>query len=197
MADDPHSVGDILDRLDDLAEQQDRLTLGRTIEAFGHRSYAPFLVILPLLEISPLGAIPGLPTMLALVIALIAVQMLFGRKHLWLPGFLANRSVTSEKAKKAIKKVRPIAERMDEWFHGRLPALTQGPMVRLAAAAIIVLTLAVPPLELLPMATTAPMAAIAAFGMALLVKDGLLMVIAFTAAAGALAVGAGLLSGRG
>lgn len=197
MADDPHSVGDILDRLDELAERQDRLTLGRTIEAFGHRSYAPFLVILPLLEISPLGAIPGLPTMLALVIALIAVQMLFGRKHLWLPGFLTNRSVTSEKAKKAIKKVRPIAERMDKWFHGRLPALTKGPMVRVAAAAIIVMTLAVPPLELLPMATTAPMAAIAAFGMALLVRDGLLMVIAFTAAAGALAVGAGLLSARG
>jgi hypothetical protein len=196
MADDPHSVGDILDRLDDLAAKQDKLTLGRAIEAFGHRSYAPFLVILPLLEISPLGAIIGLPTMLALVIALIAVQMLFGRKHLWLPGFLANRSVTSAKAKKAIKKVRPIAERMDKWFHGRLPALTKGPMVRVAAAAIIVMTLAVPPLELLPMATTAPMAAIAAFGMALLVKDGLLMMIAFTAAAGALAVGAGLLSSR-
>ena len=196
MADDPHSVGDILDRLDDLAAKQDKLTLGRTIEAFGHRSYAPFLVILPLLEISPHGAIPGLPTMLALVIALIAVQMLFGRRHLWLPGFLANRSVTSAKAKKAIKKVRPIAERMDKWFHGRLPALTKGPMVRVAAAAIIVMTLAVPPLELLPMATTAPMAAIAAFGMALLVKDGLLMMIAFTAAAGALAVGAGLLSSR-
>lgn len=196
MADDPHSVGDILDRLDDLAAKQEELTLGRTVEAFGHRSYAPFLIILPLLEISPLGAIPGLPTMLALVIALIAVQMLFGRKHLWLPGFLANRSVTSAKAKKAIKKVRPIAERMDKWFHGRLPALTKGPMVRVAAAAIIVMTLAVPPLELLPMATTAPMAAIAAFGMALLVKDGLLMVIAFTAAAGALAIGAGLLSSR-
>lgn len=197
MAGDPHSVGDILDRLDDLAEEQDEVTLGRTIETFGHRSYAPFLVILPLLEISPLGAVPGLPTTLALVIFLIAAQMLFGRKHLWLPGFLTNRSLSADKMKKAIEKVRPVAERMDKWFHGRLPALTQGPMVRVAAAAIIVMTLAVPPLELLPMATTAPMAAIAAFGVALLVKDGLLMVIAFTAAGAALALGAGLLSTRG
>lgn len=69
-------------------------------------------------------------------------------------------------------------------------------MVRVAAAAILVLTLAIPPLELLPLATTAPMAAIAAFGMALLVKDGLLMIVAFVAAGAALAVAAGLLSSR-
>ncbi|MFL0586733.1 exopolysaccharide biosynthesis protein [Sphingomonas olei] len=196
MADEPHSVGDILDRLDELADEKDEVSLGQTIEAFGSRSYAPFLVILPLIDISPVGSIPGLPTLLALVIVLTAGQLLFGRTHMWLPGFLANRSLKSEKVAKAVKKLRPVAERMDKWFHGRLPALTQGPMVRVAAAAIIVLTLAVPPLELLPMATTAPMAAIAAFGMALLVKDGLLMIVAFVAAAGAIAAAVGLWGSR-
>lgn len=197
MADEPHSVGDILDRLNDLADEKDEVSLGQTIEAFGNRSYAPFLVILPLMEISPIGSIPGLPTLLALVIMLTAAQLLFGRKHMWLPGFLANRSLKSDKVKKAVKKVRPIGERMDKWFHGRLPALTKGPAVRMAAAAIIVMTLAVPPLELLPMATTAPMAAIAAFGMALLVRDGLLMIIAYAAAGAALAAAVGLWSARG
>lgn len=196
MADEPHSVGDILDRLDELANEKDEVSLGQTIEAFGNRSYAPFLVILPLIDISPVGSIPGLPTLLALVIVLTAGQLLFGRKHMWLPGFLANRSLKSEKVAKAVKNLRPVAKRMDKWFHGRLPALTQGPMVRVAAAAIIVLTLAVPPLELLPMATTAPMAAIAAFGMALLVKDGLLMIVAFVAAAGAIAAAVGLWGSR-
>lgn len=196
MADEPHSVGDILDRLDELADEKDEVSLGQTIEAFGSRSYAPFLVILPLIDISPVGSIPGLPTLLALVIVLTAGQLLFGRTHMWLPGFLANRSLKSEKVAKAVKKLRPVAKRMDKWFHGRLPALTQGPMVRVAAAAIIMLTLAVPPLELLPMATTAPMAAIAAFGMALLVKDGLLMIVAFVAAAGAIAAAVGLWGSR-
>lgn len=114
MADEPHSVGDILDRLDELAGEKDEVSLGQTIEAFGNRSYAPFLVIIPLIDISPIGSIPGLPTLLALVIVLTAVQMLFGRKHLWLPGFLANRSLSSEKVKKAVKKVRPVGERMDK-----------------------------------------------------------------------------------
>jgi hypothetical protein len=35
-----------------------------------------------------------------------------------------------------------------------------------------------PPLELLPFASTAPMAAIATFGLALLVRDGVLMLVA-------------------
>ena len=197
MADDPKSVGDILDRLNELAEEKDAVSLGQTIEAFGNRSYAPFLIILPLIDISPVGSIPGLPTLLALIIVLTAVQLLFGRTHMWLPGFLGNRSLSSGKVKKAVEKVRPVGKWMDKWFHGRLPALTQGPMIRVAAAAIIVLTLAVPPLELLPLATTAPMAAIAAFGMALLVRDGLLMIVAFAAAAGALAAAAGLWASRG
>ena len=197
MADDPKSVGDILDRLNELAEEKDAISLGQTIEAFGNRSYAPFLIVLPLIDISPVGSIPGLPTLLALIIVLTAVQLLFGRTHMWLPRFLGNRSLSSGKVNKAVEKVRPVGKWMDKWFHGRLPALTQGPMIRVAAAAIIVLTLAVPPLELLPLATTAPMAAIAAFGMALLVRDGLLMIVAFVAAAGALAAAAGLWASRG
>ena len=197
MADDPKGVGDILDRLNELAEEKDAISLGQTIEAFGNRSYAPFLIVLPLIDISPVGSIPGLPTLLALIIVLTAVQLLFGRTHMWLPRFLGNRSLSSGKVKKAVEKVRPVGKWMDKWFHGRLPALTQGPMIRVAAAAIIVLTLAVPPLELLPLATTAPMAAIAAFGMALLVRDGLLMIVAFVAAAGALAAAAGLWASRG
>ena len=196
MAEEPHSVGDILDRLRDLAEENEQISLGQAIEAFGSRSYAPILVVIPLIDISPVGSIPGLPTLLALVIVLTAGQLLFGRKHLWLPGFVANRSLRAEKVTKAVEKVRPVARRMDKWFHGRLPALTKGPMVRVAAAAILIMTLSVPPLELLPLATTAPMAAIAAFGMALLVKDGLLMIAAFTAAGAALAVAAGLMTSR-
>lgn len=64
----------------------------------------------------------------------------------------------------------------------------------MAAGLCILLALTVPPLELLPFATTAPMAAIAAFGLALLVRDGLLMVIATLLAGAAVVLGAGLLA---
>ena len=49
----------------------------------------------------------------------------------------------------------------------------------------------VPPLEVLPFASSAPMLATAAFGLALLVRDGLLMTIATVLAGVAVGVMAG------
>jgi hypothetical protein len=190
--DDPQSVGDILDRLNELADKEDRVALGDAVEAFGNRSYGPFLVLFPLIDISPVGGIPGLPTAMAAIIMLFALQMLWGRTHMWLPGFLARRSLSAEKVKKATEKMRGLARFMDRWFHGRLPWLTQGPMVRVAAVLVIAMACTVPPLELLPFATTAPMIAIAAFGLALLVRDGVLMIIATVLAGLAVALGLGL-----
>lgn len=193
MASEPKSVGDILDAVEELADDNEKVAVGDVVEALGHRGFGPFLVVIPLIEISPIGGIPGLPSVLAAVIILLAAQMAWGRKHPWLPGFLRRRSVKAETARKAVGKVRGIAKVMDRWFHGRLPALTKGPFVRIAAIGCIVMALTVPPLELLPFASTAPMLAIAAFGLAITVKDGVLMIVAITAALGALGIGVGLL----
>jgi hypothetical protein len=197
MAKEPKSVGDILDRLNELADCSDEVSLGDTTEAFGGRSYGPFLIVPALIDISPVGGVPGLPTVLAAIIILFAIQILLGRKHIWLPGFLARRSVSSKKVRKATDKLRPLAKRLDGWFHGRLEALTQGAFVRVAAVAVILLALTIPPLELLPFATTAPMAAIIAFGLALLVRDGVLMIAGLVLSLLAVGLGFGLMGSSG
>ena len=194
MADEPKNVGEILDRIDEIANEGD-VSLGHVAEAMGTRAHGPFLMVPALIDLSPVGSIPGLPTLLAVVIVITAVQLLFGGRTLWLPGILARRSLSNGKARKTTEKLRGVARFLDRWFHGRLPALTKGPFVRVAAALVILLAFTVPPLELFPLATTAPMAAIAAFGLALLVRDGLLMVIATVLAGVAVAVGLGLAGG--
>jgi len=196
MAEEPHHVGEILDAIGRLADTHDRVVVGDVVEALGSRGFGPFLVLMPLIDISPVGSIPGLPTAMAVVIALVAGQLALGRRHLWLPGFVRRRSIASGKARKAVEKTRGVARFMDRWFHGRLPALTGGGFVRIAAVAAIVLACAVPPLELLPLATTAPMLAIAAFGLAITVRDGALMIAAMMLAVAAVGVGAALLASR-
>ena len=190
-----HGACDILDRLRDLAQDEDDVPIGDVIEAMGARSFGPFIMLPALIELSPLGAIPGIPTFLALTIALTAAQMLLGRDHLWLPGFIENRSASSQRVLKATDKLRPIAEWMDRWFHGRMTRFASGPFPRIAAGCVIALTLTVPPLEFIPFASSAPMLAIAAFGLALIVRDGLLMLIAGGLTVAAIVVGTMLASG--
>ena len=192
-----HSASDILDSLRDVANDEEQVPIGDVVQAMGARSFGPFIMLPALIEISPLGAVPGVPTFLALVIAITAAQLLFGRDHLWLPGFVRNRSAKSEKVLKAVDRLRPIAEWMDRWFHGRMKRFASGPFPRIAAACVIALAMTVPPLEFIPFASTAPMAAIAAFGLALIVRDGLLMLIAGVLTVAALGTGIALAGGGG
>ena len=183
----PDSMEAILDDLEGAAHDG-KVTLGEMAEAAGHRGAAPFLVVPPIIEISPIGGIPGVPTFLALVIAIFAVQIAVGRDEPAIPGKLGRRGVDGRRFCQALGKVRPLARRLDGWFHGRLRALTSRPMRRLAAGVIVLLCLTVPPLELIPFASTFPMAAILILGLALLFRDGLVMAAGLLVAAGAVGV---------
>jgi hypothetical protein len=187
MRNEVHSVCDILLRVEELAAKGDKVNGGTLVHSFGSRSYGPLLMLPPLLEISPLGGVPGVASAMALLVVLIAGQAVLGRRCVWLPKVLARRSLASARVHAAADKLRPLAGRLDRWFHGRLHALTQGAAVRAAGVACILLACTVPPLEFIPFASTAPMAAIALFGLALLVHDGALMVVAFVSAAAAMA----------
>lgn len=190
-----HGVNEILDRLRDTAEGEQKVWIGHIVDALGDRGYGPLLFVPALIDISPIGGIPTLPSILALIMALMAVQILIGREKMWLPGFLRRLSVKGERMTAVTDKLRPVARWLDRWFHGRLKWLTSRWVIRVAAVLIIFLCLSVPPLELLPFATTVPMAAIASFGLALTLRDGLLMLLGFLISAVTVVVGFGLLGG--
>ncbi|ODA66429.1 Exopolysaccharide synthesis, ExoD [Methyloligella halotolerans] len=171
-------VASILDQLEDRASECENVTIGDMMDALGNRSYGPFLMIPALIGITPVGGIPGVPTLLAVIIILFAVQIMLGLDHLWIPKFLRKRRVPADKMKQSLDAMRPWAVRMDRWFRGRLDRLTAEPFVQIAAGACVLLALAIPPLELLPFAVALPALAIAMFGLALLVSDGILMLVA-------------------
>ena len=179
------NVNGVLDELCG-ASHDGKVTVDEMAEAFGHRAIAPFLIVPPLIEMSPIGGIPGVPTFLALLIAIFAGQVVIGRDEPAVPGFIGRRGVDGAKLRDAVSKMRPLAKRLDGWFHGRLSPLTRTPAKRLAMAFVLLLCLVVPPLELIPFASTMPMAAILLFGLALLFRDGLVMLLAFVAGVAAI-----------
>jgi hypothetical protein len=164
-----------------------RFAVGDVIEAFGERAFGPFLIVLPMIEMTPVGSIPGVPSFLALMIGLVAVQLAFGRDCLWLPGFVERRSVKAKRVTDGAPKLRKVTNWIDRHTGERWHHLVGSAGTRAGAVCIVVLCLCVPPLEIVPFASTAPMAAILAFGVALLARDGRLMALAF--ALSALAIG--------
>ncbi len=179
MTGDPHKVGEILDSLAELGTSQEDVAVADVVARFGQRSYGPFLLVPSLIGISPLGAIPGIPAVLAAILALFAVQILFGRSHLWLPGMLGRRKVAGKRLVQSAERLGGVGAWMDKWFHGRIKWLVMPPVPRIAAAIVLLMCLLIPPLEFLPFAVFLPMGVVAAVGMALMVKDGVLMLAAF------------------
>lgn len=188
-AHDVESVEEVLGELDELASHNEQVCIRDVLDDFGERSFGPFILIPALIEESPVGAIPGVPSFLALIIAITAAQLFAGRDHIWLPQVIQRRAVSGKRLHKAVGKLRGIAHWLDSHSKGRLETLVDGWWLKAAALAIIALCCVVPPLEFLPFASAAPMLAIAAFGLALTVRDGLFMLVAMGFAVAAMSVG--------
>lgn len=178
MTTSPHSVEAIVERLRELADGNERVSIGELMDAFGTRAFGPAIMVPALLEVTPVGAIPGVPTFLAIIIALVALQKMLGKQHPWLPGIISNRSVSSKKLAAGADKLSPLARFMDRHFHRRLKFMTRPPFSQIAAGIVVLLCATVPFLEVLPFASTVPMLIIAAFGLATFARDGVLMILA-------------------
>ncbi len=183
------SIGDVVDGLEDVADKQDKVAIDDLLDEFGDRSFAPLMLILALVGITPVGAIPSVPTILGLCIAVIAAQMAWGREHVWLPTFVTKRGIKSERLTKGKDKLETVADVMDAVAKRRLKALASGPARRVAAGLIVVLCLALPVLELVPFAAAAPFLSIAILSLALMVRDGLVVLIGGAVALAALTYG--------
>lgn len=183
------SIGEVVGGIEAIAEREDEVSIDDLLDTFGDRSFAPLMLILALIGITPVGAIPTVPTIIALCIAIIAGQMAWGRQHVWLPGFVTGRGISSERLTEGKDKLRKVAGVLDSIAKGRLKALASGPARRVVAGLIVVLCLALPVLEIVPFAAAAPFLAIAMLSLALMVRDGLVLLIGGAVALAALGYG--------
>jgi len=190
-----HSLEHVVDAIGKLGKQQDEVSLADMQEEIGERSFGPFLFIPALLEISPVGGIPGVPTLLAIIVSLFALQMLAGRKTFWMPGFLSKRSVNGDKLHAGLQKMRRVVRFMDRIVRPRVQWITRPPFTRVVAAVSIAAAACAPPLEVLPFASSVPFAAIGLLGLGLIAHDGLFTIAGMVVAIGAFAMVTSVLLG--
>lgn len=182
----PRSIDAILDDIDEAADCNEEVSIADVMQHVGSRAFGPLIAFPALLAVSPLGAIPTVPTILAVTSAIFAVQVAAGRKDLWMPDALGQRSISAEQVHNARRRLQPWADRLDRWFHARLPLLSRTVSTRIAAACCLLLCLTVPPLEMVPFAAAIPLAVVTCFGLAMALRDGLLMLLAYLLMAAAL-----------
>jgi len=166
----------------------DSISLGDVVAHFESRGFGPLLLIPAIVATLPTGAVPGVPAVCGVFIALISIQIVFGKSHPWLPKWLRDRSIDHAKFDRAFDKAKPWTRRIDRLLQPRLEVFTRETGTRVAAVVAVLLGGLMVPLEAIPMAVAIPGCSIVAFGLGLSAKDGLLTLIGLVIALAALVV---------
>lgn len=186
MSDSPSSLTEIVDQLEDKASEDGDLSAQEALDEFAGRLFGPLLVIPGLVTVTPLGAIPFVPTVMGIWTLLVAGQALLGRKHPWLPGLIAEREIDEDKFRDSTEKFRPWLKFFDRLAKPRMAYLVKGPMKFGIAAICVILACTFPPLELVPFGCAVPGCALLLLGLAVTARDGLMAIVGMVVAAAAL-----------
>jgi hypothetical protein len=170
------------------------VSLREILDALGARSFGPLILAAGLITLAPfVGDIPGVPTLVGFVVALTAVQSLAGRKRIWLPTWILDRSISPKKLRKATRFLQKPAAFLDRGLRPRMSGLVRGTGTHIVAVASLAVAVAMPPMEMIPFSANLAGIALTAFGLAMIVRDGLVALFAVIVSFGVLGLVIGTL----
>lgn len=173
-----NNLSQLLLQLEKLLDGCEYITFAQVLEALGQRSFAPVILLAGLILFSPLSGIPGMPTVMGILVLLTSLQMLLLRRHLWLPDMVLRRTISASKFRRTLRWLQRPAALIDRWLQPRLPIFVHRIGAFVIAILCTLISLALPLMELLPFSATLAGLALAAFGLALIAHDGLLAILA-------------------
>lgn len=178
------SLGSMIDRLIDVAQEEKSVSFESMMSAVGRRSFGPLVLMIGLIAMSPLSGIPTVPSILGGIVVLVAGQLALGRQHFWIPRRLLRREVSAGKLERGLRAVQPVGRTVDRFLKPRLTFLTRGVGAYVMALLCVVVGATMPPLEILPFLATSAGVALTAFGLSLTANDGLFGLIAIVSTLG-------------
>ncbi|GGE46390.1 exopolysaccharide biosynthesis protein [Actibacterium pelagium] len=131
---------EVFDDLHSVAHETEATTLGELVDALGRRGTGPLLVILSAVLILPVGMVPGMPGLVAIVFVLIGIQLLFVQPKLWMPARLRRITIKTETLKSIVDRARPLRRKARLLLSERLTFIIDSRAFQLANALILLLT---------------------------------------------------------
>jgi hypothetical protein len=168
--------------------EDERLSFTQLAAKLHSRAWGGLLFIFAAINVLPLP--PGTSVFFAIPLMIVSAQMVLGRASPWFPTRIDRRGVKKSELERLIAKIRGFETRIERVLKPRLGTLTGPTATRIIGIVCFLLALlaAIP----IPLFHMAPAAAILLFGLALIYRDGALVIVAAVAAVLSLAVDAAL-----
>lgn len=157
------------------ADPDPTVTIGEIVHRFGRRAFGALFFFFSAPNWLPLP--PGSSTFLALPLVLLTPQAAVGIQGPWLPRFVDDREMKRANLAKALRKLVPFLQRVETFSRPRWGFMFGPVGDRLIGLTCFLLALVL--LLPIPLGNMAPAAAIAALGLALILRDGILALIGY------------------
>jgi hypothetical protein len=160
------------------SEGTDRLTFTDLAAQLRSRAWGGLLFLFAAINVLPLP--PGTSVFFAIPLMIVSAQMVLGRASPWFPKRIDRRGVTKQELSRLVGKIEWLEVRIERLFKPRLAVLTGPVATRVIGLVCFLLALvaAIP----VPLFHVAPAVAIIFFGLALIYRDGALVIVAALAA---------------
>ena len=179
----PRTLGELADSISSVSDR-DKVSVDEIVDAVGHRSLVPLLLVPALLCATPLSGIPGVSMVAGVAIAIISFQLLMSVEEVWLPRRLLRQTVDGKSLDKALRSARPVISWIDRHSHNRLSALFHPPLIYLPVILSLLSGMMMPCLEFIPFSSSVAAIGVSFLALSLLTRDGLFFLLALLPYAG-------------
>ena len=164
------------------AGQSDKIAFGDLMSIMEKRGFGPMLALPAFICSTPVGAIPGIPTVTGITIFLISLQVLLGMSSPWLPQTIKNIAISQDSLDYGIDKVQPVVTRVDRFLIPRWFFMRQVIFRSLIAISCAICGLMMVPLELVPFLGLIPAVAVFIMAIGMATDDGAVALLGLSVA---------------
>ncbi len=120
--------------------QRNAIPLGHLLERLGERSFGWAILLSSLINLLPLP--PGATLVTAIPLVFFSAQLVLGRSYIWLPPWIAKRSLSRSSLRNTVLRLRPVSRRVERLTRPRLRGVFQPKTERLIGLLLLGIALA-------------------------------------------------------
>jgi hypothetical protein len=152
---------------------EEPVTIGQLVAQLDARAQSLVLLLLAAPNLTPGPSMPGFSTIFGVPVCIVAFEMMLGRPHLRLPGFIARRPYTRGRVAAFVARLTPLLRRFEAVLKPRLPELAGSRRLVGTVCFVLGLLLLFP----IPVFSLLPAFVILVIALGRLAQDGLVIAV--------------------